>query len=637
MRLHRLHLRHFRAFAALDLTLDPNLTILAGENNCGKTTVLDALRLLTAPLDDRRDLWARPGDVTRGAGVDSFAIAGDFSDLTDVQRGLNIAALASPDGAEITYGFTYVCPQPGQRRGKGTAWAGVPNAGEAEPDARDLIRHVHLPALRDALRTLSSGSSERIALIIRHLAGNDAVASLETAAQEAFGAVEGHPVLTGAGSTIQRRLRQLTEGVAPQDAGLSFVDAKLERLCRDLRFSLAEAGVDLGELAESGMGYANLLYMATVVAELDAAGDADLTLLLVEEPEAHLHPQLQLAVLRFLEECAERSRKKSQDPATPAGHIQVVVTTHSPNITAAASIDKTVVLSSRLDAGSLPAASDVGGVASVVPAVPPAAVPTAPLPPSIRVRRAFAIPVGKLGIDPVARAKLDRYLDVTRSALLFSRRALLVEGITEAILLRALGRDLVLEAERAVPATSTAEERVALEAENRRIRATRSRFDATCFVPIDGVDFEPYLRLLLTTVDGERLADRVVVITDRDPQLVGDRPAALRALSSALKADGALALFVGAPTLEAELLAAGNDAAIRAAFLEMHPQSEKRWDSEVAGKAPAERGPAFVAVLKSLGTRKGELAQRITSQVLGGAVVTTPVYLANAIREIARE
>ena len=35
---------------------------------------------------------------------------------------------------------------------------------------------------------------------------------------------------------------------------------------------------------------ANLLFIATVILELENAQDAELTLFLVEEPEAHLHP-----------------------------------------------------------------------------------------------------------------------------------------------------------------------------------------------------------------------------------------------------------------------------------------------------------------------------------------------------------
>jgi putative ATP-dependent endonuclease of OLD family len=127
--------------------------------------------------------------------------------------------------------------------------------------------------------------------------------------------------------------------------------------------------------------------MATIAVELEKVNDADLTLFLVEEPEAHLHPQLQAAVLSFLDEQAEKSRKSREGHQGPAGELQVIVATHSPNLSAWVESKKLVFFRSFLPAPVKGAADDAGeepqslaGVpAEIIPEIEPSTVPSVPM------------------------------------------------------------------------------------------------------------------------------------------------------------------------------------------------------------------------------------------------------------------
>jgi len=115
----------------------------------------------------------------------------------------------------------------------------------------------------------------------------------------------------------------------------------------------------------------------------------ELALLLIEEPEAHLHPQLQARVLQLLERRAD-----SRDD-----QVQVIMSTHSPNIASSASVEDLILVCKG---------------------------------------KAFRLASGETMLEKGDYSFLRRFLDVTKANLFFARAVAMVEGQAEMLLLPAL-------------------------------------------------------------------------------------------------------------------------------------------------------------------------------------------------------
>ena len=59
MYLANLTLKRFRSCRAVRVKFQPGLTLIVGENNSGKSNVINGIRLLTSPLSGRRNIVVR--------------------------------------------------------------------------------------------------------------------------------------------------------------------------------------------------------------------------------------------------------------------------------------------------------------------------------------------------------------------------------------------------------------------------------------------------------------------------------------------------------------------------------------------------------------------------------------------------
>lgn len=209
-----------------------------------------------------------------------------------------------------------------------------------------------------------------------------------------------------------------------------------------------ESGIKI-PATHNGLGYNNLIYMSLLLAKMQVNSNGAymgsnskvFATLAIEEPEAHLHPAMQYKFLKFLKQNKKENKVR-----------QIFVTSHSTNITSAVSLDEIICLHTEK------------GITTV------------------------GYP-GKVFPDEKSKKYVQRFLDATKSDMLFAKNVILVEGLAEQLLMS-----------------------VFAQYENKSLEDNH-----TAVINVGGRFFDHFLHLF-DSAKPNTIHKKIACITDRDPE-----------------------------------------------------------------------------------------------------------------------
>lgn len=409
MFLSRIKLWNFRKFGSLgnidlekpnlDLTFTPGLNVLVGENDSGKTAILEAIKLVLKTHAYER----------------LFLESDDFYNWTnDLRIELIIKGLSVSEAAHFTEWLGWDTDQPDQpilrliytarniddRVIPMDVRAGMDSSGSTmDSQAREYLKLIFLKPLRDAENELTAKKYSRLSQILeghelfkKDAVGKDAFEGYVTTANQSIKDWFKNDVKEEGQKSIKDQIKGVIDGflasfVSP-DSESSFTISG-----SNIKDILEKLSLHLDGVTNPGLGTMNRLYMATELLHLQKPTWNGLRLCLVEEEEAHLHPQAQMKVLEAIQ------LQKG---------TQFIITTHSPNLASKVKLFE----------------DDQNQV--------------------IICKEGKVFPMGPsyTMLDKSDYLFLDHFLDVTKANLFFAKGIIFVEGCAEEILIPAIAKKL---------------------------------------------------------------------------------------------------------------------------------------------------------------------------------------------------
>ncbi len=394
MYLSKIQISNFRKIQSLNLELNKGLNLLVGENDSGKTAIIDAIKFI---LGTHSNDWLRlEKDDFYSADGKTYAteikILCIFKNLSEDEAAMFLEWLSIED-SNYYLKLTFKA----KRKENSNSISEISydiKAGEDEEsgimsgEARNKLKVTYLKPLRDAEYELAPRKGSRLSQILANYnifqteqgkkhALVDIMNTANTSVNDYFENLEGKAILETINDTYLKEFSLVNNGVKSK---LDISPNELGKILEKLELK----GVSNSDVGNLGLGSNNLLFIAAEMLLLKGSNYTGLKLSLIEEIEAHLHPQSQINLIDFLS-------KQSENLG-----IQSIITTHSNSLASKVDLNNIIICKNG---------------------------------------KAFSLRKGETKLNAGDYEFLKRFLDDTKANLFFANGVIMVEGDAENLFL----------------------------------------------------------------------------------------------------------------------------------------------------------------------------------------------------------